>query len=260
MIVKIMEFQNLVFSLLDNYFKMRNLLTIILIFLNCFLYSQDGFKVVYEKKINPNLDHNSLNKKQLGYLKYLSKNISKFHYSLEIDLKNQNSKFSSNYEMSTDGQARIDRQVLNILNSRYPIYTNMRKDSIYEFSNHPVLGSEILTRFYINSYNWILTDSTRTFNGYKCKLAKGFFSQKNPLTDAANKVEFFAWYSSDLPSQFGPAFFTGLPGLVLVAGYDMFIFEMKEIKYQDVEFEFPKNKSITEEELILKMKSFMNNN
>jgi GLPGLI family protein len=160
--------------------------------------------------------------------------------------------------MSTDGQARIDRQVLNILNSKYPIYTNIKKDSIYELSNHPLLESEILTRFPINSYNWKLVDSTKTINGYKCKLAKGSFSQENVFTENSNKIDFFAWYSPELPSQYGPALFTGLPGLILIAGYDMFIFEIKELKQKKIDFEFPKNESITEDELILKMKSIMN--
>lgn len=229
--------------------------SLILFFASSHIYSQNNFLVVYDKKVNPDFDYKTLDNKASNYFMQLSKNISKFKYNLEIDFNSQISKFSSNYEMSTDGQTKIDRQILNILNSRYPIYTDIKKDSIYELSNHPLLGSEILTRFKLNSYNWVLKDSTKIINGYKCKLATGTFSQKNSLTDNTSEIEYFAWYTSELPSQYGPSFFTGLPGLVLLAGYNMFIFEVDIIKPKDIKFDFPKNKSITEEELILKMKS-----
>ena len=56
---------------------------------------------------------------------------------------------------------------------------------------------------------WQLIDSTRTINKYKCKLAKKKFRGRI----------YYAWYTDDIPTNFGPWKLVNLPGLVLNA-YD----------------------------------------
>lgn len=230
-----------------------------LIFFTLFsIQSQNDLNIEFEKKVNPELNIENLSKNQLSYMRLLNKNLYKFKYNLKIDLDNQISVFSSNYQMSVDGQEKTDRQILNILNGRYPIFTNIKKDSIYELSN-PINNLSFFTRYHINSHNWQLFDSTKVINGLRCKLAKGKFARQNLFLDSKNEIDYFAWYCPELPSKYGPGFFTGLPGLVVIAGYDFFIYKIKEIKKDNILVKFPKRESITETELIMKLKKAMKN-
>lgn len=230
-----------------------------LIFFTLFsIQSQNDLNIGFEKKVNPELSIKNLNNNQLSYIRFLKKNLYKFKYNLKIDLDNQISVFSSNYQMSVDGQDRTDRQILNTLNGRYPIYTSIKKDSIFELSN-PLNNISFFTRFHINSHNWQLFDSTKVINGLRCKLAKGKLAQENPFLNSKNEIEYFAWYSPELPSKYGPSFFTGLPGLVVLAGYDFLIYEIKDIKKDNITLKLPKSKSINEKELIIKLKEAMMN-
>jgi GLPGLI family protein len=57
------------------------------------------------------------------------------------------------------------------------------------------------------SYNWQISDSTKTIGNYACRKAFAF--------DPVDSSEVFAWYAEDIPVNDGPRGYWGLPGLIL---------------------------------------------
>jgi len=72
---------------------------------------------------------------------------------------------------------------------------------------------------------WQLIDSTRTLNKYRCKLAKKKFRGRI----------YYAWYTDDIPTNFGPWKLVGLPGLLLKAYDEKKEFQLNAIKISRLE-------------------------
>lgn len=97
----------------------------------------------------------------------------------------------------------------------------------------------------LREFNWKLTNETAVIKGYKCKKA----------TTVLNEVYFtYAWYCEDIPVSDGPAFFWGLPGLIVEINLDnKYVISLTDLKIvkEDMVVEEPKNKTkmITNAEL-----------
>lgn len=59
----------------------------------------------------------------------------------------------------------------------------------------------------LDPIEWSLSEETDTICGYRCKKATGEYGGR----------KWTAWYTAEIPVQFGPWKFTGLPGLILAA-------------------------------------------
>lgn len=76
----------------------------------------------------------------------------------------------------------------------------------------------------IENIDWILQDSLKTINGYRCSLAYTEFRGRT----------WYVWYTPEIPVSMGPWKIKGLPGLVLLAtDSDLeFVFECQTISQQ----------------------------
>tara|TARA_R110000751_G_scaffold287399_1_gene392086 strand:- start:1265 stop:1525 length:261 start_codon:yes stop_codon:yes gene_type:complete len=77
------------------------------------------------------------------------------------------------------------------------------------------------------------------------------------------KRDFTAWYTPEIPVQYGPYVYSGLPGLILEVqvGEDL-VFKATAIVIngdEPVEINLPKYKIITQEEANAKYKSYLKN-
>lgn len=230
---------------------------ILLIFIFGFGYSQNSLKIEYVKEIKPDINYNEFNSTKKKYVNKLIDDLDKYKYNLYIDLSTNVSLFKSNFSMSVDGQKKIDRQLLNILDGRFSIYNSKKADSTYQHIS--MSGSkEFLVRYSVNKFNWKLIDSSRVINGIECKLASGFYETPNLFDSSMKRIKYFAWYAPKLPSNYGPAFFTGLPGLVVIGGNELVQYRLINIKNESkLKFVIPKLNSINEYQLLNRMKSIM---
>jgi|GEM_PF-5670330 len=74
------------------------------------------------------------------------------------------------------------------------------------------------------------------------------------------KFEYYAWFSEDLPSYFGPSDIIGLPGTILEAGTSSFYYKAVNIKFRKIsEIKLPDNEIITEEEYENMYRSLLEN-
>lgn len=99
-------------------------------------------------------------------------------------------------------------------------YTDLSADITYHQLEK--LGKELLITHQNSLFEWEITDETRTIQGYLCYKATAKFKPDYGLGDVAT-----AWFTPEIPFQFGPAFYNGLPGLILSLkqGYYTFIAE-----------------------------------
>lgn len=233
-------------------------------FSSCIAYSQSNLEIVYKKKVLPkylNVDDSlSIDKKQ-SYLKVrnsIKNHIGKHTYSLSIDSDSDVSLFEVDNTMDIDGNERFNNSLKGILGSRFPIYNNLEKDSIYE--NADFRGINYFTRYKSPRYDWNLKNKTKQILGFKCYLAVAKVKNDSTLFDfkEGKTQSFYAWYAPSLPSRYGPSFFTGLPGLVLKAGNDKFeIYAVKIKENGQSNFKFPNKASITENQKLMQLKNLI---
>lgn len=92
-----------------------------------------------------------------------------------------------------------------------------------------------------DKYNWILTKEKKVISGYNSYKAYTIDKKYDLLRDTIVQREFVVWYTPEIPFQFGPAGFDGLPGLVLTAKRDGYYYIAKDIKlYKNNQFEIQK--------------------
>jgi len=83
-----------------------------------------------------------------------------------------------------------------------------RKDDAYYFWDKTVSRKALV--YDTPVFNWINTPDTKVILGYTCKAATTFFRGR----------KYIAYYSPDLPHDFGPWKFRGLEGLILEVSTD----------------------------------------
>lgn len=70
-----------------------------------------------------------------------------------------------------------------------------------------------------NKIDWVIKKDKKTIGGYNCQQAEVIYKNR----------KWIAWFSNDLPFQYGPFIFKGLPGLILMVENDTYKFELLEI-------------------------------
>ncbi|UBZ12186.1 GLPGLI family protein [Leeuwenhoekiella palythoae] len=108
---------------------------------------------------------------------------------------------------------------------------------------------------------WNLLDETKRIGKYAVYKAKGYKMVEG--SSGFVKRDFTAWYTPEIPVQYGPYLYSGLPGLILEVqvGEDL-VFKATAIAIngdEAVEINIPKHKIITREEANTKLKGFLEN-
>ena len=101
---------------------------------------------------------------------------------------------------------------------------------------------------------WKLFNEEKTVNGYKCRKAIGeMIVYDKQLEEKLIPVE--AWYSLDIPVNYAPNGYAGLPGLIVSVEErgEKFILESFKLHKKDKNIERPQGKEITLKELYQKL-------
>jgi len=176
---------------------------ILLLFTNFITYSQKENKLIVHYKVmttvNPeNLDMiNTSSPEQKQYFLKMKKNMESVEYLLKID--NKVSEFEVVKKMSLNGTDNP----FQILEERILIYI----DTSTFIEQKTAFNQLYLIEENFNPFNWKLLNESKTILGYNCYRA----TTNNGLDNTT--IE--AWYAPDLPYQFGPKGYHGLPGLIL---------------------------------------------
>tara|TARA_Y100000589_G_scaffold328680_1_gene373345 strand:+ start:1636 stop:2322 length:687 start_codon:yes stop_codon:yes gene_type:complete len=220
---------------------MKKLLTIILIFLFQFLIAQtNSATVIYKINLNKDSIHNVSNK----FVKEMMEQSDSVYATLKFNSK------ESNYYLDFDISKMYGKPNLTRIfgGSNNLIYYNQEsKEYLCEtlfVLDYPVIISK-------EPIEWeISNEETKLINGYLCKKA---IRKRSEINDAglAKKAELTAWFCPEIPFNFGPERFHGLPGLVLECKSNIVKFELEKITWHKEELEINKPNSgeiISEEE------------
>lgn len=100
------------------------------------------------------------------------------------------------------------------------------KNQVYEYDKN----SKIFT-FKNFDKDWVISDESKLINGYKCYKA----TRINVVINPKGKFEFpvVAWFCPELPYNYGPIGFCGLPGLIMQLKYKITTYQVKQINFDD---------------------------
>lgn len=134
-------------------------------------------------------------------------------------------------------------------------YTNFL--NLYQLHEFELAGRDWLVRYDKDISKWIITNETKEIHGYTCYKATTPIILKNG-EDSEKIIE--AWFTPEIPFQFGPTDIYGLPGLVLEANRNNFTYYASEIKLNKSEKSInkPKGKVINNTQYNDEMNSKVN--
>jgi len=189
---------------------------IFLIFTSQLLLAQKNIEVSYFIKYNTEMPNSRIG-------------------NLKIDFKHNKSVF---YVSKGDFKNRLTqkRNKVNVIQKSVEGYTVMDKSKDSLKTKMEINNSTYLVLEKIPVFKWKLTSKeTKKVGNYICKKATTYFRGRN----------YIAWYTLNIPTQFGPWKFNGLPGLILEA-YDetnRYHWAAQKIKTLKEKIELPKYES-----------------
>ncbi|TQD40695.1 GLPGLI family protein [Haloflavibacter putidus] len=184
-----------------------------LLFVSCASNAQnEGLKITYKKKIISSLDG-----KKGKALKKENPKLFEEYYAIEKKRKeaakrlkykllitNQSALFEVEEILKRDG-----RNIAAFGPFKGNYYTNLNTEENYWQVD--AFGRDFLVDF--GKRGWKLKEEKKEILGYICKKAVGSWTVNNDNNKSYLKVE--AWYAPEIPLNFGPLGFNGLPGLIL---------------------------------------------
>lgn len=205
----------------------KTIITIVfLIAFNFNLYSQDSFRIYYKVESKSNIKQDSAN-------------IDIF--VLDIDTKNQSSKFYNFTYLKTDSiynslKKESELKGLVSFNTKNITYPNFNIGVIKSYSNYniiQILDGDIYEYPDGKDIKWNLTSEVSKIDNYNCQKAEGVIGGR----------EWAVYYTKDIPLTYGPYKFGGLPGLILFANdkTNSYNFKMIAIEKTNAEQSFEPN-------------------
>lgn len=188
---------------------------IILISLIIFMFTIEAYsqgssgKVTYEavllKQKEFNLDTIKYSKKAKSIIKKLLHNKSLIKYTLEFN--GYKSLFKQNKQLQIKKNT-----LLQVFIGKGSFYYDRK-------NNHLINKKNSYGETFLISYpktEWKITNETKKINGYLCGKAITTIVENSRVKQTSTIV---AWFAYNLPFNFGPKQFLGLPGLVLELDY-----------------------------------------
>ena len=104
-----------------------------------------------------------------------------------------------------------------------------------------------------NQYDWNIENEFKYINGFKCYKATSKINKVDKGRNTSKFLNPIVWFTSEIPSSFGPAGLDGLPGLVLEGTVDgtQYFFATKIISNYDTDYKIERPSKaieVTEEE------------
>ncbi|HLS12862.1 MAG TPA: GLPGLI family protein [Flavobacteriaceae bacterium] len=157
----------------------------------------------------------------------------------QMEFNSKESLFKKMESMATDSGFDLNRTARNVgVDGAY--YHSLDEDKSYHETSRA--GSEIIVAHNISDFDWKITNETKTIHGYLCYKATAEFTPDLGGGEIAT-----AWFAKDLPFQFGPAFYAGLPGMILEVkqGYYTFYADDINLSKREKKIKKPKTRNAT---------------
>lgn len=215
-----------------------------------FIAAQKNGRVTYtayfaKSEATPELKKQDL----MGYQDLLDEEMMAKMLTFNLDFNENESLFylANSLISELEDQARKD-YVTGLFYGYDFMYINKHEDLLVE-QLYYAFGT-LLKERKASLVKWNLTTETKTISGYKCYKATYTYIQKWKGREFPWEV--VAWYTPEIPLQYGPIRYSGLPGLILELSEDNRGFIADKINFSDTEVKIKKpNKGevLTEEEI-----------
>lgn len=203
---------------------MRKLILLAFSFFSFFLNSQANGIITYGQKIIISTDNPS--KKSSFSMMYhqdrieTSKASKKITYKLRYSL--YESTFCADRLLEIDGKENdLEDALLHVDGDGEYYFSTRTNISLW---NHDVFGERIILVDTISPSDWEISKETKKIGKYNVIKAT-----KKKVLGNGKKIDILAWFAPEIPNNFGPLGYCGLPGLILEVqkGNDFIIYAKK---------------------------------
>ncbi len=213
--------------------------SVLLLLLNFnFTFSQTSGRITYKAFFTkPEATEELRSKNILRYQESLDEEMMLKMLTFNLDFNNNESLFylSQNLISEHENQSR-KKYVTSLFYGFDKIYINKTKDELIEQLYYS--SGSILKFRKANFIEWNITKKTKNIIGYKCYKATYTYIQKWRGREFPWKI--IAWYTPEIPKQYGPIRYTGLPGTILQISEENRSFIATGIKFFNEEIKIKK--------------------
>lgn len=227
---------------------------IVLFFFTLHCFAQSSGKVIYvinniDTNIREDVDQNNEGTK-------LAKNILQIAklQSFELKFNSYQSAFQLlSLTMNTDELDMLLNELASIrFTSNYNYFLDKKLGrEFFQYNNGILVGENYELK------NWQVTNETKNIDKYLCY--KALYNYEFIAMDKTiNTRTITAWFAPNLPFSYGPKNYNGLPGLILELQdkETIFLATKIELSGEEIEFNFPKGKTLSQEEYEKKVSSY----
>ncbi|MGJ8591838.1 MAG: GLPGLI family protein [Aquaticitalea sp.] len=149
--------------------------------------------------------------------------------SMKMHLKADNNKsyYWGNNQIGNDSDELTFSLAKTMIGNDKKYFTNLTEGTILK--QVKAFGETFLIKDSINSLDWILTKESKKIDKYLCFKATSTYNVANTVGNFINVVT--AWYCPNIPYNFGPKNYSGLPGLILELSDDKFTYVAENIEF-----------------------------
>jgi len=148
---------------------------------------------------------------QLQYNLYFDSEIA--YYDIEEQLANEQNPAVQN-------AAKLARNT--------PFYTLQPSGEI--FNKIEFMGDHYLIAHKCSDYDWEIHEETKIIQGYTCLKATSGIEGRNEET-----IEVVAYFCPQIPFNYGPKGYCGLPGMILHLENNLVVYEMTDIQFKAID-------------------------
>ncbi|MGJ8591836.1 MAG: GLPGLI family protein [Aquaticitalea sp.] len=150
--------------------------------------------------------------------------------SFELKFNSYQSTFEMIKVMESEISALDSRASVLIGGGKGVYYLNKKINSrLHQIES---FGKTFLIESKLSEQKWILSKETKHVGKYLCYKAIFIPNLDNNKEEKKSK-EIIAWYSKDIPINFGPIGFSNLPGLILELEYGNALYSYTDISFTD---------------------------
>lgn len=167
-----------------------------------------------------------------------------------VEFNNSQSKFSLNSSLSTpNNNEQYKKTIVKLASNRFTSDFNYYLDKKENVVILEKMNGALIKMKY-NKKLWNITSESKMIDEYLCYKAN-YIKSYIGRDGKEKNITIIAWFAPSLPYSYGPKDYNGLPGLILELTEKettYFASKVNITKDKEIKIDFPKGKTITEEE------------
>ena len=153
-------------------------------------------------------------------LKHLDQLQYKLYFNAEIAYYDIEEQLANERNPAVQNAAKLARNT--------PFYT--LQPSGESFNKIEFMGDDYLIAQKCSEYAWEIQQETKIIQGYKCHKATSIIEGPNE-----EALEIIAYFCPQLPFNYGPKGYCGLPGMILYLEDHLVIYEMTKLQFKPID-------------------------